>query len=238
MDMITWIQKEIGFFIPQLLRYLDYYNMRDRIPFFATLAYVMRSHSNSRLIPYISAAFPIMALDVGIAATYYLLTNAPVDKLTGFPWHYLAPMQYAAQIIILAIISWKATADVTYSNALAFNGAAATGYVYEIPFWFFTDKIDEAHLFHTSYRYTFLIDYQIIAIPVFIWLLRKQKITLNRKDLAAFTLVIALTTLMASQMYVLETKSIVRLPMIFFSIYLVSKLRSIPTRIKEEATTT
>ncbi len=225
--IIQWLEKEMSFFLPQLFGFFNYYNLRDRLPFYVTLTYILGRGSDSKIPRYVSKLFLLIALDVGIVSLYYLLTGTPNDQLVGFSWRHAAPIQYSLQILAINHIAWKTTKNPTYSVALAYNGAAATGYLYEIPFWFYSIKSSQARLLHASYRYTFLISYQIIAIGVFIWLLKKQDINFSKKDLALFLGVFGIDFIMGSKMYVWETSAIVRIPMILYSIYLVSKLRGI-----------
>lgn len=218
-----WIQKEAHLFLIQFLKFSDYYILRDRLPFYVTLTYILGRNSESKIPKYISSFFLLLASEVGIVAIYYLLAGIPNDQLVGFTWRYSAPIQYTVQILIISYIAWRTTKNIPYSVALGYNGAAATGYLYEIAFWLYSFK-PEAHLLRTNYQFTFLISYQIIAIGVFIWLLRKQGIKTGKKDFTIFMGVFGFTILMASQLYVIESASIARTSMILYSIYLSLKL--------------
>lgn len=223
MSLSGWLDKERALFMVELLGFIDYYTLRDRIPFYTTLLYLIEKAFKNRFPRYVSFFIWTLSIDLGLLAVYYMITGAPNRLLTGFTWRYSAPIQYSAQIVILGVLSYKATRDVSYSVALAYNGASATGYLYEVPFWFFSVK-PEAHLLHASFRYTFLIDYQIISIVVFLLLLRSRGVKYSLKDLALFAGVFTLSFIMASKMYVIETASVARLPMIAYSLYMGLKL--------------
>ncbi len=161
---------------------------------------------------------------MGLLAIYLKLIGAPNDFLVGFKWRYAAPIQYSAQILIIAYLAYKATKNIPYSTALGYHAASATGYIYETPFFLFSNK-DTAHLIHTNVSNTFFFSYQIIAIPVFFWLLSRMGMKLQRIDLGYFVLSYLVTVAMASQMYVIETAWVARLPIMAASIYVVSKLK-------------
>jgi len=222
--IIQWLQKEAGLLLKNLITFSNYYTMRDRIPFYATAIYILNKINDSKILSYFSAIFLIIAGEIGALSIYYIMTRNTDDTLTGFHWGHYAPIQYAIQIFALAFIGWKFTHNLTYSIALGFNGASATGYIYEVPFWFFTVKYSQAHLIHSSPRYVFFIDYQIIAIGVYIWLLKQHDIVFNKKDIIGFLIAWGITFIMASQMYVWETRLIVRIPLIMYVIYLATKL--------------
>lgn len=231
--IIQWIQKEILKFVFELFKYLNYYTLRDRILFFVTINYVLGEYRESKMHNEISISFLELALAVGIVSFIFLLFSVPSKVLFGFKWNYLAPIQYTSQICALYYIAWKKTDNVNYSIALAYNGAAATGYLYEFPFWFYSVKKAQAHLLHTSFRYIFLVDFQIISIIVFIMLLRKQEIKIGKKEIALFLCVLGFSFIMGSQMYVISSTNFIRLPMMAYSLYLCKKMwRS--NEIKEE----
>jgi len=221
--ILQWLQKETQLFLIQFLNFTDYYILRDRIPFYVTLAYILGRNSNSKIPKYISSFFLLVASEVGIVSLYYLLTGVPNDHLVGFKWRYSAPIQYTVQILIISYIAWRTTKNIPYSVALGYNGAAATGFLYEIPFWLYSFK-PEAHLLRANYNNIFFISYQIIAIGVFIWLLRKQDIKFGKRDLTLFLVVLGISFLMGAQLYIIESASIARTSVILYSIYLSFKL--------------
>lgn len=235
MNPITrWIQKEIVFILKDLNTFTNYYTLRDRIPFYVTLIYLVGLKTEKKLTSLLSTCFLIYAVEFGSLSFYYLITGTPTNELTGFHWIHIAPIQYTIVILILAIIGFISTKDISYSTALGFNGASAIGYLYETPFWLFSRKYDQAHFIHTSPRFVFFLDYQIISIAVFIWLLKQQKISFRKQELTGFLLAYGITFIMASKMYVWQTLLIARLPMMFYSIYLTSQINGglKPTLIK------
>jgi len=225
-QIIPWLLYELDTFIVELFKFINYYTLRDRLPFYATLNYIMGRNSESRLYKEIATAFLTIAFAVSVVNIFYFVVEGSNDRLFGFAWGPIAPIQYTVQIFSLYYLGWKATKNINYSVALAYNGASATGFLYEMPFWYFSIK-PEVHLIHVSQRYIFLFSYQMIAIGVFILLLRKKGMIFTKKDLAFFVGVFGITSLMASQMYVWHTAEIVRIPMMLFSLYLVSKLRGV-----------
>jgi len=229
-----WIQKEIGFIMGNLVNFINYYNLRDRIPFYVTLNYILGLKTDKKHSSYISFCFLLYAIEIGFLSFYYFITGSSTNELTGFHWFHIAPIQYMILILILTIIGYCSTRDLSYSTALGYNGASAIGYIYETPFWLFSRKYDQAHFIHTSYRFVFFLDYQIISIAVFIWLLKQQKKSFRKQELTGFLLAYGITFLMASKMYVWKTISIARLPMMFYTIYLTSQLNGglKPTLIK------
>lgn len=225
MNPITrWVIKEYHLFMQEIPRFLNYYNLRDRIPFYATLIYILGRNNENPLLQFFSEALIVSALTIGTRVAYYAVTNMPDDFFWGFNWSHIAPIQYVITIIILSIIGYMSTKNIKYSTALGYNGASAIGYLYEMPFWLFSKKYDKAHFLHASYRFVFYLDYQIISIFIFLWLLKQQKITLKKADLIGFGLVWGFTFIMASKMYVWETRSIVRLPMMAYFVLLTSKI--------------
>lgn len=210
MDLIN------GLFWGQLLRFMSYYLIRDRVTFYTLLLYLWNPRGRLRYIPLL---FLVLAIDIGLVSLYLMLSGMPNDFLTGFIWRYAAPLQYSAQIVALSVFGWTATKSHAYTVALAYHGAAATGYVYEIPFWLFSVS-PSSHLLHVSHKYTFFFDYQMIAIGVFVWLLFKRGVRLDLRDAALFAGAVAITVLMASKMYVWETAPVARLPMIAYSLWL------------------
>lgn len=233
MDMIlNWILKEYRFIVEGLPKYLGYYNMRDRIPFFSLLSYLFSKNNNNWFAELCTKYFFSGLCAMGLLSTYYFILDYPNDRLTGFKWSYMAPIQYLLQIAIIFYIGLKTTKNKPYSYALGFNGAAATGYLYEMPYWIFSIKREQAHFIHTNYNYVFYIDFQILAIFVYLWLLKEQKIDFKHKDLIGFIIVFSYSILMASQMYVFNQNIIARIPMIIYFIYLSSKLYSTKGVIK------
>jgi len=225
--VIMWLQKEFFLFTEDLPRFANYYTMRDRLPLYVTILYLIGRKRNNILINYVSASFLIFAGEIGALSLYNMIKGIPDDTLTGFHWNHIAPIQYVIQIFTIFYIAWKSSKNITYSVALGYNGAAATGYVYESPLWFYSVNYDRAHLLHSSYRYVFFVDYQIIAIGVFLWLLRKQNVKFKFNDLILFISLYGTTFLMASKIYTWQTKNIIRIPIIIYFIYLTCKLGNI-----------
>lgn len=222
--LIQWLMKEYIFFMKELLMFVNYYNLRDRVPFYAFFIYILGKNNDNPNLQYGSEVLLVGALAMGTRATYYAITNTPEEIFFGFNWNYVAPIQYVILIFVLAIIGFCSTRNTKYSTALGYNGAAAIGYLYETPFWLFSKKIDKAHFIHTNHRFVFFLDYQIIAIVVFIWLLKQQKITIKKEEMIGFILAWGITFIMASKMYVWQTFSIVRIPMMLYAISLSSKM--------------
>jgi len=224
--IIQWILKEYRFFLKELPNFLGYYTMRDRIPFYTFFSYLLNKHSQNLFSILCSEFFMAVLYASGIISFYGILSGLPTDVLMGFEWNYLAPLLYIIQILILAHIGLEATNNITYGLALGFNGAVATGYIYEMPYWVYSIKSTQANFLHTSYRYVFYINFQIISIGVFLWLLKEQKIIFNIKDLYGFIIVFGISIFLASKMYEWKTWSINRIPMMTYIVYLASKINN------------
>ncbi len=223
--ILAWIQKEMSMFFINLPEYLSFYRMRDRIPFFTLLFYLAPFVTKKKLVwEYLSAYFVSMAGILGLVSIYFKVRGIANTTWTGFSWNYAAPIQYSLQILIITYLAYRVTKEISFSTTLGFHAASATGYVYETPFWVFSVK-DQAHFLHSHPSNLFFINYQIIAIPVFIWLLSRAEIKINRKRFNYFIYAYFLTYIIASKMYLLESALYSRIPLIVFSIYLASEIR-------------
>ncbi len=230
MSITQWITKEAALLIVDLLSFFTYYRLREVIPFYTLLFYVAPYVTGERRRwTRISMFFLYSACFMGIIAIALKLLAIPNTFLTGFTWRYAAPIQYSAQIFIIAYLAYKTTKDYTYSTALGYHAASATGYIYETPFFLFSRNIEQAHFIHANPANTFLLSYQIIAIPVFFWLLSRRGVKLQRRDLGYFMLAYLVTLVMASQMYVIESAWVARLPIMAFFMYQASKLKETNT---------
>jgi len=222
--LIQWLQKEGLHIVKELFKFVNYYNLREKLLFYITLNYIMGKNSQNRIHKEISYTFITSAFLGGTVALIFLIIGIPCSVLTGFNWNYIAIIQYSLQILSITYIAWKTTKNINYSTTLAFTGAAATGYLYEFPFWFYSVKKAQAYLIHVSPKNIFFLSFQMISIGVFIWLIRKQVTKFNKKDLALFILVQGFSFLMASKMYVWQSMYFVRLPMMAYSLYLCKKM--------------
>lgn len=227
-NLLYWLQNEYIHVIPGLKDfYTNFYIMRDRLPFFALLLYL--TEDKIKFNNQISKLLLGFSTGAGILSIFYLILGLPVNFLTPINWKY-APFEYASQIIIIYLITMKAGLNLNYGIALGYTAAAATGYLYEIPFWIYSN-IPTAIIFRNNPQFIFFISYQLIAVFVFIWLLRIKKAPFKIWDLAFFFIAFLLNVHMASQMHVVgawwNMPLVVRLPMIFYSLYLVNKLRSL-----------
>jgi len=230
--IIQWLIKEQSLFLKTLPRFLNYYNLRDRIPFYAFLIFLLGRDNKHPILRFLSEVLIVSAFMMGARSIYNIFTNTSNIIFKGFNWTHIIPIQYALIIFAITLIGYSATNNLNYSTALGYNGASAIGYIYETPFWLFSQKYDKAHFLHSSYRFTFFIDYQIISIFVFLWLLKKEKVTLTKKRILLFGIVWLITFFMASRMYLWETRLITRLPIMTYFIFLTLKLPN--SRCKQE----
>ncbi len=223
--LIEWIQKELSIFLGAIPGYLNYYVLRDRLPFFTLLFYLSSFATRKKLVwQYLSMYFVSVTGMLGLYSVYLKAIVSESTMLTGFVWRYAAPIQYSAQIIIITYLAYRATKDIVYSTTLGYHIASATGYIYETPFWLFSVK-EQAHFLHSASHNIFFISYQILAIPIVIWLLSRKGVKIEKERFSYFVYAYFVTYIMASKLYVLESAWIARLPLMAYTLYLVSRIR-------------
>lgn len=221
----VWVQKELTMFFVALPNYLDYYRLRDRLPFFTLLFYLAQFVTKKKIVwKALSMYFVSVAGILGVVSIYFNVTGIGNTMLTGFIWRYAAPIQYAMQIVIITYLAHRGTGDITYSVALAYHATSATGYVYEIPFWVFSVK-EAAHLLHSNSSNLFFISYQILAVPLFVWFLSRGGVRITRERFSYFVYAFFATYAMASKAYILESVWFARIPLIAYTIYLATAIR-------------
>ncbi len=221
----VWIQKELTMFFVTLPGYLNYYRMRDRLPFFTLLFYLASFVTKKKIVwKALSMYFVSVAGILGLASIYFNFIGVGNTMLTGFIWRYAAPLQYSMQIIVITYLAHRGSGDITYSAALAYHATSATGYIYEIPFWVFSVK-ESAYLLHSNSSNLFFISYQIIAVPLFVWLLSVKGVRINRERFSYFVYAFFATYVMASKLYILESVWFARIPLIAYTIYLATTIR-------------
>lgn len=227
MNLVIWVLKEINNISMQLLTYIGYYRLRDRLPFFTLLLYRADKAKHRKIYDDIAQLFISMALAIAIVSAYLWATGGGKSTLTGFNWPYIAPIEYGLQIAIIYTLARRFTKHITYSTALAYHAAAATGWVYEIPFFIYSLN-PETTIIRVNGNNIFLLSYQIIACIIYLMLLCEKGVQFNRQDLGYFAAAYLATFFQAWQgSWVLLrglATTFARVPMILFSIYLVVKL--------------
>ena len=212
-------------FLIALPGYLGYYRLRDCLPFFTLLFYLASFVTKKKIVwRALSMYFVSVAGILGLIAIYFNIMGIGNTVLTGFIWRYAAPIQYSMQIVIITYLAYRGTRDISFSAALGFHAASATGYLYETPFWVFSIK-DQAHFLHSNASNLFFISYQIIAIPVFVWLLSRAGVKINRESFSYFVYAYFVTYVIASKLYILESVWFARIPLIAYTIYLTLRIR-------------
>jgi len=231
MNLIEWATKELNNITVHLTGYLDYYRLRDKLPFFTLLLYRADTAKHRKTYDYIAYQFICVALAVMLIGVYLWATDGSKSTLTGFRWPYAAPIQYGAQIAIIYTLARRYTGHITYSTTLAYHAATATGWVYEIPFFIYSLK-PEATIIKVNHKNIFLLSYQLIACVIYLMFLKEKGVKFNRKDLYYFVAAYIVTFFQAWRgswdlLYGWVT-TFARIPMILFSIHLALKLRRSP----------
>ena len=212
-----------------LIGFLRYYHLRDVLPFYTLLFYIFPYVTKDRKLgAYLATQFYYVAGAIGLISLGLKILCVPDDTLTGFSWSYIAPMQYSALILITWFLLEKKGWGETYRVAVGWHLASAVGYVYETVYWIFSRKA-AARIIHTSGTHMFFFSYQMIAIVVSFWLLKRGDVFLVRKDALLFGIAYLVTFFMASQMYVFSSLMVARVPMILFALHLVNKVKEAPT---------
>lgn len=227
MSLKIWIFKEINNIMLHLPDYFKYYRLRDKLPFFTLLLYRADKAKHRKIYDLLAYYFILGAAVIMLLATYLWATNGSKSALTGFKWPYASPIQYGLQILIIFYLTKQATANTAYSTTLAYNAAAAAGWLYEIPFFIYSLNPD-ATIIKVNHRNIFLISYQIIACIIFPLLLHERGATYNQRDLRHFMLAYLATFFQAWRgswdLLFGWVTTFARLPMILFSIHLALKL--------------
>ena len=212
----------------QLGIYLGYYRIRDKLPFFTLLLYRADKAKHREIYDVISKLLISAAIMITLTATYLWATDGGKETLTGFRWHYAAPTEYGIQIAIIYILAIRFTGHITYSTALAYHAAAATGWVYEIPFFIYSLK-PETTIIRVNPNNIFLISYQLIACVIYLMLLREKGVEFNRRDLGYLAAAYLVTFTLAWRGTWWLIGPVVpifsRVPMMLFSIHLALRLR-------------
>lgn len=228
MNLVDWVLKETNHIYMQFLAYTGYYRLRDRLPFFTLLLYRADKAKHRKIYDYISQLFICTAIAITLLSTYLWATDGGKSTLTGFTWHYAAPLEYGLQIAIIYTLALRFTGHITYSSALAYHAAAATGWVYEIPFFIYNPN-PEITIIRVNANNIFLISYQLIACVIYPMLLREKGVQFNRRDLGYFTAAYLVTFILAWRRTWVILYGVVpifaRVPMMLFSIYLALKLK-------------
>ena len=227
MSLRLWILKEINNIMLHIPGYCNYYRLRDKLPFFTLLLYRADTAKHRKTYDYIAYPFISLALTVMLIGVYLWATNGSKTTLTGFRWPYASPIQYGAQIATIYTLAKRVTGHTTYSTTLAYHAAAATGWVYEIPFFIYSLK-PEATIIKVNHSNIFFLSYQIIACVIYPMLLHEKGVKINRKDLYYFAAAYIVTFFQAWRgswdlLYGWVT-TFARIPMILFSIHLALKL--------------
>jgi len=147
-----------------------YYMLRERLPFYFLILYVMHRLGGYRhMANYISTA-----TIAGVTAyTVYLIfergDGTNIKELLGF-WTYAAPIEWGTYIATSFLILAQKR-DPTTAATITYHAAAAGGWLYEIPY--FITIGGPLWVIRVNGHFLFFFSYQIIAVYI-LYLLLKQ----------------------------------------------------------------
>ena len=230
MNLFDWLIKESTNITIQFFNYTSYYRLRERLPFFTLLLYRADKARHRKIYDRIAGLFISLAIAVSLYSSYLWVVGGGKEALTGFRWHYVAPIEYGIQIAIIYLIAIKFTGNVTYGNALAYHAASATGWVYEIPFFIYSPN-PESTIIRFNANNIFLISYQLIACVIYLILLHEKGVKFQGRDLRYFVGAYIATFALAWRRFWPMLLGVIpifaRVPMMLFSIYLSLKLNEV-----------
>lgn len=154
-----------------------YYLLRDRIPFYLTLIYIMRHEiiKKSRVITegigyyLISITWMLMSIVLKL-----LITGASLTQLVLFKWSFPSPLQWGFLTLIGTYVLIEKEVEVFDSYYISFMMSLAGGWVFEIlyglPFWI-KSGFASWNVLNVNYNKVFFVDFQVLSVFIISYLI-------------------------------------------------------------------
>lgn len=149
----------------------NYYILRDRLPFFLLLAYLWRPHAQKAADGF--SCFTIYSILVFTLLTIHQrVTGGSMEWIMGFNWVLCAPIEWGTYMITAFTLLLSRFKNPTYSALLSVATAEAGGWLHELP-WFIMQG-GPLNTIRINGSYTFFLSFQIICIPLSLYLLTRE----------------------------------------------------------------
>jgi len=161
----------------------EYYYLRQRLPIFIYLLYVLKRRVNS---PFIDTAINSALVSIGLIITYTftgLMLKIPFQKLIPFTWHYPGLLTWGLFFPIYYYISLRAKLNKLTSFTFATLATVGGGWLYEFSFYHPLGMfIDHNTIFY--------LNGQILCLLLLAYELKKMGFKPNKPVYATLTLFI------------------------------------------------
>jgi len=154
-----------------------YYWFRDRIPFLLTLIYFGRSKIRKIHRDFIGQYLISVTWILVLQSIGMMLRGLSLNGLVGFRWSFPSPIQWGILIIAGSETLERKGIDIFESFYLSLLAGIGGGCIYEIlrgiPYWIRSD-FAPWNLFNTSLTKVFLVDFQVLCLPILFGILRSR----------------------------------------------------------------
>ena len=154
--------------------------LKQTIPPLLLLLYLVNVKTK-KTEPIFHALIIAIYLFIPLYLTAYL-SGFNILTLINNSWRtWATPTQYAIFMIAAYELTFRKTRDVSYSMVLSVHMASATGYLYEIPRYFYLQGLRGLIRFN---KYSvFKVSYSIISLAIIVVLLSERTARLNKQTL-------------------------------------------------------
>ena len=160
-----------------------YYLLRDRIPFFRSLVYMERHRIPEKYQNLMGWGLVVTTVAGLFTALIMWVTNGNFMPLFGFNWSIPSPVEWSLLVIFSSMQLYVKGIPLFKSYYLSLITATGGGWLYEImygmPFWV---KSGFAHwnLFKLNANKVLYFEFQVICLPLILYLLRDMKYERSR----------------------------------------------------------
>ena len=147
-----------------------YYTLRDRVPFFLTIIYVYRHYLPPGQLNLFAGFLVSITVIITIGATtLYLLGSSDMTPIAGFHWSPPSPIEWG--VFILASIQLLRSRGTEFYESIYMSliTALSGGWLYEAHLRLV--PLNLAKLFMINASKVFLVDFQLLCLPIILYII-------------------------------------------------------------------
>ena len=155
-----------------------YYLLRDRIPFFLTVAYFYRDRFPRWMQDMAGWGLFIATFALVGATTILWKSGIDMEIFLGFSWHFASPMEWGALIIGSSFMLYRRGFDIFESYYLSLLAGMGGGWVYEIlfgiPYWV-ESGFAHWNIFKANAVKVLFFEFQVVCVPLLLYIIWSTK---------------------------------------------------------------
>lgn len=169
-----------------------YYLLRDRIPVFLTVIYLQRHQITLKYRNLMG--WGLMAVTVGGLFTAFfawIMNNGDMTPIFGFKWSIPSPIEWSLLVIFSSMMLYQRGVELFKAYYIALLSGLGGGWIYEIlygmPYWV-RSGFAPWNLFKLNANKVLYFEFQVICLPLVMYLISRMEYKRNRLLLPTATL--------------------------------------------------